>query len=126
MLNSFYFKFFALSQKINGVGRHNHYYACLSLSFFEITLFVNGVLLAHMFLGIGEVFSGVTKFSAVLIFIAVFLVNYILFSIRSRSKGFLAKKKVVLCKSSGHVGGVLSLLVPIICMFSLAYFLIER
>ncbi|WP_444926552.1 hypothetical protein ACJJI4_22705 [Microbulbifer sp. TRSA002] len=126
MLNSFYFKFFALSEKINGVGRHNHYYACLSLSFFEIALFINGALLAHMFLGIGEVFSGVTKFSAVLFSITVFLVNYILFSIRSRSKGFLVKKKVVLCQPSGYVGGVLSLLVPIICIFFLAYFLTER
>ncbi|WP_445355157.1 hypothetical protein ACJJI5_21835 [Microbulbifer sp. EKSA008] len=126
MLNYFYFQFFALSQKINGVGRHNHYYACLSLSLFEIAIFINGVLLAHMFLGLGETFSGVTKFSAVLISIIVFLLNYILFSIRSRSKSFLVKKKVVLCKPSGYAGGVLSLLVPVICIFFLAYFLIER
>ncbi|MDP5211335.1 hypothetical protein [Microbulbifer sp. 2205BS26-8] len=108
------------------MGKHNHYYACLSLSFFEIALFINGVLIAHLLLGVGELFSSVTKFAAVLISIVVFLVNYIFFSIQNRSKDFLDKKKVVLCKSSGHIGGVLSLLIPIISMFSLAYFFIER
>lgn len=125
MINFFYFKFYALSQKVNGVGRHNHYYACLTLSFFEIVLFINGALLVHIFLG-GREFFSVTKFLVVVIFLVVFLVNHVFFSVRSRGGQFLAEKEVALSGSSGHIGGLLSLLIPMLCMFALAYFFIHK
>ncbi|WP_334078557.1 hypothetical protein [Microbulbifer sp. M83] len=122
MLNFFYFKFYALSQKVNGMGRHNHYYACLTLSFFEIVAFVNGILLVHM-LGRWElVFSGISKFLAVIVFLVVLLINYTLFSIRSRSEEFLVERKSILSNSSEYLGGIISLLLVILTLFFLAYF----
>ncbi|WP_299589246.1 hypothetical protein [uncultured Microbulbifer sp.] len=124
MLNFFYFRFYALSQKVNGIGGHNHYYACLSLSFFEIALLLNGVLLVHIFIEVGAVFPDVSKFLAVVIFLVVFLANFIIFSMRNRDEEFLAERKRVLCSHTKYIDGILSLLIPILCMFSLAYFLI--
>lgn len=83
-----YISFYFYSEKINGENAYHNYFACLAVTFLQLIVMANIIVLYDAVVGFDFkwLFDDLSKIAFALFLIAIFLANYTYFTVSSRYK----------------------------------------